>query len=1299
MDVELRDLGSGSIALRHEAVTAMRSTADGGRVEARLAPYLSDVHRAWLSEDKPAAWREVHASLLFIDIAGFTPLTERLARHGKAGVEQLVDALGSVIGPLVRLARALGGDTLKFGGDALLVLFAGDGHERRACAAAYEMQCALRPFRRMRTSAGIVSLRASAAVASGVVQLFLVGDLFREVVVAGPVSSEVLRLERRARAGEALLGQATLEALAEVDRPTPRRDGFVALRTRPAVGDLPQDADRVGGDPARGLPDVLHDHLGADAESEHRLVTVGFAQFRGVDDLLRRAGPQTTADELDALMVRVQHACHDHGVTPLCTDADRDGGKLLLVAGAPAASTDDEDRMLLAMRSIVAHDGELRIRAGVHRGRVFVVHLGAAHRRTYTTMGDTTNLAARVMGNAPDGRVLATRAVLDRARAPHALAPVAPFAVKGKRGLVDADLVGAPRIVARCRVIDGALFGRAAELRALRDAVASGRCGEGRIVELIAETGMGKSRLLGELLTDEATVGGLRQVVVEADAYGASSPYHAVSSPLRALMTPECASDAEVEATLALHVERHMPEARPLLPLLALPLGLDLPATEESARLSSAVCRTQLHTLLDRLLRQLLAERAALFVIDDAQWLDDASSDLLRAILRRAKQRGWTAIVSRRPGAGGLDDVPDVDSRLRLAPLDLGVSRLLVAAQDGKGLAPHAVAALVARSGGNPLFLRELLRCSGDPDDLPETLEALLDERIDTLAPGDRLLLRRAAVLGDRFPMSWLGQMLAIERPAVGQALLPLGAFLEVDADEVRFKHTLHREAAYAALPCSTRRALHAHAAEIIERERGEEAADILSLHFLRAHRCAQAWRYGRVAAEQARARHAHADAAALYARALDAARRLGARDPQGRGAALADRRVPAHELSEVYESLGEAHARAGELGRANEALTRARLHADGDPLRNGHLMHCHASVAMDGGEVRRAARWLLRGLRILATHDSTTARSCRATIVAELADVRVSQGRAGEAIVLCAAAIDESEAVGAQDALAHACYVLDRALVDAGRAGEAVHSARALEIYRRLGELECEAVVLGNLGSFAYRDGRWGDAVELYEAGRRASTQAGNLGRAAFVTCDIAEVRCNQGRADDARRELGRALEVWRGTGYAGGVAQALALLGRVEARAGAFDTARSHLAAALAGFRGLHVDPEVLWTQALVTEACVLEGHAHEALRDASRLIAAPGTARHAPLLHRVCGVAAAQLGRSESARASLAASVAAARERRDDFELLLALDALAAVDGSVDDALRRERDAIATRLDIWRAPAVTPATLAVT
>src|SRR6185436_18323988 len=99
-------------------------------------------------------WREHDGSLLRLDISGFTALTERLAKHGKAAVEQLVTTLDGILAPLVNLATALGGDTLKFGGDALLVLFDGPDHARRAAAAACDLQHEMRRHRRIHTDAG-----------------------------------------------------------------------------------------------------------------------------------------------------------------------------------------------------------------------------------------------------------------------------------------------------------------------------------------------------------------------------------------------------------------------------------------------------------------------------------------------------------------------------------------------------------------------------------------------------------------------------------------------------------------------------------------------------------------------------------------------------------------------------------------------------------------------------------------------------------------------------------------------------------------------------------------------------------------------------------------------------------------------------------------------------------------------------------------------------------------------------------------------------------------------------------------
>ncbi len=109
----------------------------------------------------------------------------------------------------------------------------------------------------------------------------------------------------------------------------------------------------------------------------------------------------------------MQAATEQQGVSFLASDVDSDGGKLILTAGAPKVTGDDEERMLLALRSIVAADLPLPIRIGVHRGSVFAGDIGPFYRRTYTVMGDAVNLTARLMAKAEPGQIYATGEVLD----------------------------------------------------------------------------------------------------------------------------------------------------------------------------------------------------------------------------------------------------------------------------------------------------------------------------------------------------------------------------------------------------------------------------------------------------------------------------------------------------------------------------------------------------------------------------------------------------------------------------------------------------------------------------------------------------------------------------------------------------------------------------------------------------------------------------------------------------------------------------------------------------------------------
>ena len=127
-----------------------------------------------------------------------------------------------------------------------------------------------------------------------------------------------------------------------------------------------------------------------------------------------KQGPDEAARQLDVLVTHVQGAADRQGVTFLATDADRDGGKIILTAGAPSSSGDDEHRMLLAVREIMDAENPLPIRIGVNQGSVFVGEVGPHYRRTFTVMGDAVNLAARLMAKAAPGEILTTPDLLAR---------------------------------------------------------------------------------------------------------------------------------------------------------------------------------------------------------------------------------------------------------------------------------------------------------------------------------------------------------------------------------------------------------------------------------------------------------------------------------------------------------------------------------------------------------------------------------------------------------------------------------------------------------------------------------------------------------------------------------------------------------------------------------------------------------------------------------------------------------------------------------------------------------------------
>lgn len=1244
-----------------------------------LLPYVPRLTVDWAASAPEAITQAVEGSLLFVDISGFTKMSERLARHGKVGAEEVTDAIGTCFEALLTVAYRAGGGLLKFGGDALLLLFTGDGHAERAAGSALGMQTVLADVGRLDTTAGRVVLRMSAGVHTGTFQCFLVGNSHRELLMTGSEVSTLTDMEGGASAGQVVVSAATAAAIPSNLVGEAQGPGFRLRRVR-RLGMLDDDLTVTA--PVRDIniadyvPTAIRAHLlDGGEEPEHRQATVAFLHFDGTDELLEREGPEYVAEALRELVADAQAAADEHQVTFLGTDIDHDGGKIILVAGVPRAMGDDEERMLGAVRDIADGTRRLNVRIGVHRGPIFAGDVGPRYRRTYTVMGDTVNLAARLMARAEPGQILATSAVLDRSRATFDTTELEPFFVKGKRHPVQAFAVGAVQRRVRVSTANLPLVGRDSEIATFNESLDALHDGHGRMIELVGDPGIGKSRLIEEL---RARAGGVQTFVIACDPYEATTPYSPFWWLLHDMLgLPETAAPELIAQRLRELVEQRCPDLLPWFPLLGTPLDLNIPDTPDTAALAPEFRRERVHEVMALFLDQALPGEV-LVILEDVHWMDEASCAVLRLIVENMETRATIICTTRRNVETGFlgPSLPHVHS-LRPAPLtpEQAAEALVIATEDSP-LRPHEIALLAERSAGNPLFLTELMQAAattGDVDSLPDSIDAVITAQIDRLPTVQRRLLRYASVLGHTFRVDELVALLADEIPAPDEATWrSLETFLGfVAKDVVRFHHALLRDTAYEELPFSRRRELHARAGDGIAAGLGdhpESEAELLSLHFFHAQRYQEAWRYARIAGIRARDKYANVEAAELLERAIAAARRVPDLTPD--------------QVAEIWEALGDVRERSGVYDRALAAYRHARKARAGDPVGEAGLLLKEAWIAESDGRYSQAIRVVRRGHRTLDGIDEQDAAQARARLRAWYAAVRQAQGRSREAVVACHEAIEVAISSGNLAAEAHARFILDWAYVELGEPELATHSARALEIFEQLEDLDGQAGVLNNLGGFAYFEGRWDDAIGLYERGRDTRLRTGNAVMAALASCNIGEVLTDQGRLDEAEAAFRDALRVFRAADYSYGVATAAQHLGRVATRAGDIETAFTFLNDARAQFDAIGAAGDVEEVDVILAEAHLVAGDPRRALEVVAATKAADreaGVVRMAAL-ERIQGRALLALDDDSGARQALELSLEDARAGDALYEIALILDTLVDLDvraGDLASAEARERE----------------------
>jgi class 3 adenylate cyclase/tetratricopeptide (TPR) repeat protein len=1133
---------------------------------------------AELAVDERSTYTEVDGSMLSADISGFTALSEKLAGKGKAGAEEITELINVCFTALIDAAYGYGGEIIKFGGDALLVLFRGEHHGRRCANAALAMQIALHSS----PTAKRANLTMTVGASHGPFDVFLAGTDYRELLIIGPAASQVIHLEGEADKGETLVSDE-IAATVPASMLGRRHAGGVALLGNPPDSpSVPEVRQHGSARMEAFVPPQVLEQLSAFTElgGEHRLVSVGFVMVGGVEAALHAAGPDGTATVLGALVDDVIAATLPYGVTALHTDIAPDGFKFVLCAGAPVNPGDISDALLQASLAIAAIDSRFTLRQGAQTGRVFAGFLGAPYRRTYTLMGDPVNTAARMLGKAGDREIVAVGSMVDDTRSVFDAEQLEPFRVKGKTEPIIAYQVRGITDGVRRDGTHTHLVGRERELEVLSKAI--GELGE--IIDIVGPAGVGKSRLL-DAAWDEAE--GLVHLHGSCAPYGATSPYSVFRPLLRGSLGIDLRADPRsAGAHLSAVVERRAPQLLPRLPLLAVPFGADVASTPEVDAIDPEFRRARIHEAIVDLYDTTLAGRPVFMVIEDLHWVDDASGELVNHLVRAAASRAWAGVTTRRPeGTWEMDNQLPHVTTIELQPLtDDDIRRVAIEASE-RSLSDGTLDLIVERSQGNPLFALELTRAAGRGEvaQLPDSVEKVISSRIDELGPGLRRLVRVAAVFGNSFDVDDLAPVLEQIVAAKGIDDPGLAGIIEHRSGATwAFRHALYRDAAYEGLPFRQRQNLHGAVANSLEQRASDPSsiAGLLSLHFHEARDRAKTWHYSLIAGRKAASAGANADAAASLRRALS----------------LAPRGIAAHERAQTYEKLGDASWSAGQLTEASTAFARSRRHfaSLADELRVRRKI---GGVRENEGRQSVALQWYSRALA--EAHRATSEPEVKAQVAHLLlatAGVRHRQGDNES----CASLAREAQLMAEESgddralALAHGRQRLASAFMGTG--DDEGHGPAALELYQRLGDAAGEARVLNNMGIAAYFAGDWERTTELYAAAVERSEAAGDVVLAGIGAVNQAEILADQGHWTRALGLLDNVIRNWQAIGYEPGVAVALSFRGTALGRAGDHDAAAADLDDALRRSQQIGVTSLIAGARLRLAELALLQGQIAE-------------------------------------------------------------------------------------------------------
>ena len=821
-------------------------------------------------------------------------------------------------------------------------------------------------------------------------------------------------------------------------------------------------------------------------QEERKVVSVLFCDLVGFTAASEHQDPEDVRARIRPYHARLRQEIESCGGT-----VEKFIGDAVMAAfGAPVTHEDDAERAVragLAILEAIAELNEvdrglqLQVRIGINTGEAVVAVGALPEQGEGIVTGDVVNTAARIQAAAPVNGVAvgekthwATERIFD-------YEGLEPVSVKGKseplalwrptaaRARFGTDITRRFKTPLVGRELEKPLligtFERSAQQRSVQ------------LITIIGEPGVGKSRLVAELLGYvDAKPELTRWRQGRCLPYGEGITFWALGEIVKAeagILESDSADVAAAKLDSAVSLEE--PERQWLLQRLGPLVGLEAASSAE---------RQELFTAWQRFLEGLAAARPTVLVFEDLHWADEALLAFLEHLAEWSQGVPLLILCTARPElhekhagwAGGMRNATTIN----LPPLSEQETAELVAHLiTTTVLSPELEQAVLSGAGGNPLYAEEFVRLLADrglgagETELPESVQALIAARLDTLSPERKSLLQDAAVLGKVF---WVGALaeiggrdpgeleLALHELARKELVRPARTSSMEGESEYSFWHLLVRDVAYGQIPRAERVRRHRSAAAWIERkagERVEDLAELLAHHYLQALEFAEAAGDGEQAAELALPARRFLALAGDRALGLDTAQ---AEARLARALELTPTEDP--ERPELLARWADAAYQAGHLREAAEALDKAlvSLRARGETEATARALQLRSRIALSLGEGHHFAL----AAEAIALLERETPGPALVEAHAQLANAHAVAGAYAKAIAAAEQAATLAEKLGlSQPARALGYRGYARALL--GDADGLAEMERALALLIEQGAGRDAATLQNNLALARY--------------------------------------------------------------------------------------------------------------------------------------------------------------------------------------------------------------------------------------